>query len=107
VTAAAILPADVLTGAEQLSLPPGCKCGYAHSHADGLWHVISRARCPLHAAAARDQRMRELAAMPKRALITIYRPHCLWTANPLDKWSRDDLIASILAAEYPTEGDPS
>jgi hypothetical protein len=45
---AATLPADVLTGEEQLSLPPGCSCGYALSHADGLWHVISRDRCSLH-----------------------------------------------------------
>jgi hypothetical protein len=43
------VPADVLTGAEQLSLPADCRCGYAHSHADGLWHLISRSRCPLHA----------------------------------------------------------
>lgn len=45
----AMLPADVLTGDEQLKLPPGCRCGYAHSIADGLWHIVSRSRCPLHA----------------------------------------------------------
>lgn len=43
------LPADVLTGEEQISLPPGCECCYAHSRADGLWHVLSRDRCSLHA----------------------------------------------------------
>jgi predicted HAD superfamily Cof-like phosphohydrolase len=58
ITPAVALPADVLTGAEQLSLPAGCSCGYALSHADGLWHVISRDRCSLHAALSRKPAQR-------------------------------------------------
>jgi hypothetical protein len=41
-------PADVLTGAEQLALPPGCQCSYVLSHADGRWHLITRKHCAMH-----------------------------------------------------------
>ena len=40
--------ADILTGAEQLALPPGCRCGYALSHRDGHCRLITRDHCPMH-----------------------------------------------------------
>ncbi len=79
----ATLPADVLTGTEQLSLPPGCNCGYALSHADGLWHVISRARCSLHDLASAVRRATfDPGKVTKRGEGSDGRPY----GEPLHAW---------------------
>jgi hypothetical protein len=52
--------------------------------------------------ADRDLRVRELSRMCKSSLVAIVRrnhPH-MWTAHPLERWSKDDLINEVLRDEY-------
>jgi hypothetical protein len=55
---------------------------------------------------AYDQRVRELYRMPKSRLAPLWRQHHpnAWTAHPVEKWNKDELINDILRAEFPTVG---
>lgn len=60
----------------------------------------------LDARVSRDDRARALARLPKSQLVALYRPYVLATAHPLTTWTKDDLVSSILAAEYPSPASP-
>lgn len=60
--------------------------------------------------AGRDARCVELSRMPKHKLIVMCRTgvrrpdgHAIRVtgASPLEEWSKDDLISTILSIEYP------
>lgn len=55
----------------------------------------------------REERTSELLALRKADLIRLYRPNCLYTANPLTSWSKDELVSSILSIEFPPPPDPA
>jgi hypothetical protein len=46
----------------------------------------------------RDRRITATCQLTRAALIGIIRNHTniIWTAYPLEKWSKDDLIAEVL-----------
>jgi len=52
-------------------------------------------------AATREERRRELARQSKAELIRQYQPYCLWSAHPLSKWTKDEVISSLLSIEFP------
>jgi Leu/Phe-tRNA-protein transferase len=54
---------------------------------------------------ARDLRISALYKMSKSKLAAHYRrvhPGLIWTAHPLEKWNKDELVNGILHVEFPT-----
>jgi hypothetical protein len=61
--------------------------------------------------AARYNRQRQLRKMTKATLVTMYKSgvtapdgqkvYGIGGAHPIDQWSKDDIIASIVHIEYP------
>lgn len=58
----------------------------------------------------RDDRVKQLARMSKQALIGMCRdgiPNLrggtttVWGRHPLEKWTKDEIVATILDIEYP------
>lgn len=52
----------------------------------------------------RDDRVRELSRISKKRLVAQWRSGpgrlVLWTAHPVERWNREELIADILAHEF-------
>lgn len=55
----------------------------------------------------RDQRIRDLYRMNKGQLAAIVRGrrNIVWTAAPLERWSKDELINEVLSAEFSQSAD--